>query len=65
MSEEEKRLLEAKRAERSKSDSLTEEVRGLKLRLKERPGCKCSVYLLPHCRSRYKHLDFVQFGISV
>ena len=55
MIEEEKRLLEESKAERSKADSLTEEVR----RLKERPGCKCLVYLLPHCRSRYKHLNFV------
>ena len=47
MSEEEKRFLEASKAERSKSNSLTE-VSRLKLRLKERPGRKCSVCLLPH-----------------
>ena len=38
MSEKEKRLLEASNAERSKPDSRKEEVRRLKLRLKERPG---------------------------
>ena len=58
MREEEERLLEVSKAERSKSDSLTE-VRRLELRLKERPGRKCSVCLLPYCRSRYKNLEFV------
>ena len=57
MSEDEKRLLQASKVERSKSDSLTEEVRRLKLRLKERPGRKCLVCLSLHCRPRYKNLD--------
>ena len=38
-----------------------EEVSRLKLRLMEtiRPGSKCLVWLLPHCKSWYKNLDFV------
>ena len=37
-----------------------EEVSRLKLRLMEtiRPGSKCLVWLLPHCKSWYKNRDF-------
>ena len=59
MSKAEKRLLKASKAQRPKSDSLTEEVRTLTLRLKERPEHKCSVCLILNCRSRYKNMDLV------
>ena len=55
MSEQEKHFNEVINSETSKSDRLEKEVR----RWKERPGRKCLVWLLPHCKSRYKNLDFV------
>ena len=47
--------LEEVKAERSKCDELREKVK----RWREMPGRKCFVQLLPHCRPRYKNLDFV------
>ena len=47
--------LEEVKAERSKCDELRKKVKTLR----EMPGRKCFVQLLPHCRPRYKNLDFV------
>lgn len=57
MREQEKRFSEAIKKENSKSDSLEEKGRGLTETI--RPGSKCLVWLLPHCKSWYKNLDFV------
>ena len=51
---ENKRLHEESNAERSKCDALSEEVR----RLREMPGRKCFVQLLPHCRPRHQKRTF-------
>ena len=61
MSEQEKRFREETNTERFKSDRLEEEVSGLKSRLRETigPGSKYLVRLLPHCKFRYKNVDFV------
>ena len=47
--------LEEVKAERSKCDELRKKVKTWR----EMPGRKCFVQLLPHCRPRYKNLDFV------
>lgn len=57
MSDLEKSSSEATKKENSKSDSLEEKGRGLTETI--RPGSKCLVWLLPHCKSWYKNLDFV------
>ena len=55
MTVEKKRLHEEVKAERSKCNELREKVQ----RWREMTGRKCLVQLLPHCRPRYKNLDFV------
>ena len=51
---EKRRLHEESNAERSRCDALSEEVR----RLREMPGSKCFVQLLPHCRPRHQKRTF-------
>ena len=51
---EKRRLHEESNAERSRCDALSEEVR----RLREMPGRKCFVQLLPHCRPRHQKRTF-------
>ena len=55
------RFREETNTERLKSDRLQEEVSRLKSRLREsiRPGSKSLGWLLPHCKYRYKNVDFV------
>ena len=58
MREENNSLRETLKEERSKSDNLKKEVYRLRLTRKEMPRRKWLLQLLPHCRPRFKNLDF-------